>query len=754
MGVRFSPLSSGIESYINHPMLFNIRSQFGKGPGLHPDVKIYSFDDQTSNEVMDNDLPLDDWRKVIESIAKQKPRAIIIPKYFGLTKSPADIKAFNQALKKIDTPIIIGSFVSGGNQNKQALPFTQPDYSLRQMIERGGGSIEDLAKLSWMPVTRGEIFGPREEISKAFTHIGHLEYIEHGFFRPLIRVNNEWAIPHIGLFAGKQIEVNQRGVIVDERAIPLLNNGQALANIDIASTYERQSYSLKSVIIKARQGKAIDTVTENHIIIIAPNMITGGATFVKTPVGDVLAEHFVASIINSVITGKWITYASGVPILILLSSLVTATLAFALSSVWFWLSFTCLMGFIATAGVMSFVAFDMVLEWIYPAMSAAIAGLSCFILKSRALENRTKSIQFALEGVVSKERLKEVLQNPQALDLKPSAKVVTILFIDIAGFSLLAETQSPVEVFDGLRDLIRRISKIVHSYQGIVDNVLGDGLLCFFGHNYGSGSSNHDHADTAVRCAIAIQREMTLYAIEASKNNRFVHALRIGINTSSVYIGDLGGTEQIRPTLIGHGVNYAKRLESACDSFKILISAVTRDLLTKSEEQGLKLTKKLIQIKHHEKLFEAYEIDPFVSQPELYRDAVAGYRKSRNIQRADVRFIVPQNLTIIAETPFGKSKLVDYSDAGFGIAIDKYLGTGVRQNINLSTADGILQDRLSEQGLINIVCDTRWGRHGANNTFVHGLQVSNLDHGRKAQMVKIIRQYIEEKEKTMDKSAA
>ena len=56
--------------------------------------------------------------------------------------------------------------------------------------------------------------------------------------------------------------------------------------------------------------------------------------------------------------------------------------------------------------------------------------------------------------------------------------------------------------------------------------------------------------------------------------------LRIGMNTANVVIGNLGGEKRTDYTMIGEGVNYASRLESACNSFKISLSETTHALLS------------------------------------------------------------------------------------------------------------------------------------------------------------------------------
>jgi len=98
-----------------------------------------------------------------------------------------------------------------------------------------------------------------------------------------------------------------------------------------------------------------------------------------------------------------------------------------------------------------------------------------------------------------------------------------------------------------------------------------------------------------------------------------------------VFIGDIGAGNRIDITLIGNGVNLAKRLESACEPCRIMFDSATKNLLMHSTLAENALEKRHFQMKHHDELLEAYEYNPFVDTAEELGAAMKKYQKVLNI---------------------------------------------------------------------------------------------------------------------------
>src|SRR5690606_34915236 len=104
-------------------------------------------------------------------------------------------------------------------------------------------------------------------------------------------------------------------------------------------------------------------------------------------------------------------------------------------------------------------------------------------------------IQTALTNRLSPHQLQRIMGERKDLQSTAYERTVTIMFIDIAGYSRFAEDKSAEVVFSVLRSMFGDISQIVYEHGGIINNTLGDGILALFGYSYDGKASSLDHAD-------------------------------------------------------------------------------------------------------------------------------------------------------------------------------------------------------------------------------------------------------------------
>lgn len=149
-------------------------------------------------------------------------------------------------------------------------------------------------------------------------------------------------------------------------------------------------------------------------------------------------------------------------------------------------------------------------------------------------------------------------------------KPVTILFADIVGSTEKAEALDPEEWKEIVNEVHRRVSKAVDRYGGTVAQLLGDGVLAFFG----APITHEDDPIRGVLAALDIQEGASRLREEL---DGYVDdfQMRIGINTGEVVIGDVGTDLHMEYLAIGDAVNVAARLESAADPGSVFITART-----------------------------------------------------------------------------------------------------------------------------------------------------------------------------------
>jgi class 3 adenylate cyclase len=168
-----------------------------------------------------------------------------------------------------------------------------------------------------------------------------------------------------------------------------------------------------------------------------------------------------------------------------------------------------------------------------------------------------------VSGLAERERLREAFGafvDPDVAErvlnegtsLEGQEVEVTILFLDIRGFTGFAEREGPREAVARLNELYELIVPVLVRHGGNANKFVGDGLLGVFG----APERLADHADRAVAAALDIA---------ACVREHYGDRLRIGIglNSGSVVAGTIGGGGRVEFTVIGDVVNTAARVEEA-----------------------------------------------------------------------------------------------------------------------------------------------------------------------------------------------
>jgi len=162
----------------------------------------------------------------------------------------------------------------------------------------------------------------------------------------------------------------------------------------------------------------------------------------------------------------------------------------------------------------------------------------------------------------------DIARNPEALQLGGQKRTLSLLFSDLAGFTTLSERLDPQELLAHLNEYLSDMTRIVMDEQGTLDKYIGDAIMAF----WNAPKEVEDHADRALRAAILMQRRMRELNARWRGANADAEELvvRIGVNTGTVVVGNVGGAERFDYSAIGDAVNLAARLEPANKTYDTL----------------------------------------------------------------------------------------------------------------------------------------------------------------------------------------
>lgn len=162
--------------------------------------------------------------------------------------------------------------------------------------------------------------------------------------------------------------------------------------------------------------------------------------------------------------------------------------------------------------------------------------------------------------------------------VSPHHRMVTVLFVDIRGFSQIAETLSPEEVSGLLGEFYAEMTKAVSHHGGVIDKYMGDAVMALFNVPH----SQPDHADRAVSAALDCQHR--LHGLSTHFQQRYDHPLvcGFGIHTGVALVGSMGAGHRMDYTVVGDTINLGANLEGLSKVYDvpIVMSESTYQALT------------------------------------------------------------------------------------------------------------------------------------------------------------------------------
>ncbi|HZR79615.1 MAG TPA: AAA family ATPase [Candidatus Binatia bacterium] len=234
------------------------------------------------------------------------------------------------------------------------------------------------------------------------------------------------------------------------------------------------------------------------------------------------------------------------------------------------------------------------------------------------------------------------------------------MFCDLVGSTDLAQRLDAEDLRSIVRAYQEAASRAIQRYEGHIAQYLGDGLLVYFGYP----RAHEDDAERAVRAGLEISSALRLLNDRLEPEHGIRLAVRVGIHTGPVVIGEMGGGTRSEVLALGDTTNIAARLEAVAAPDTLVIGAATLRLV-----HGMFLTEDLgtPPLKGIAKPMRAYavlqatgvrsrlDVDPSTLTPLVGRDQELRLLIGR-WERA--RESAGQAVLIAGEAGIGKSRLL------------------------------------------------------------------------------------------------
>lgn len=223
----------------------------------------------------------------------------------------------------------------------------------------------------------------------------------------------------------------------------------------------------------------------------------------------------------------------------------------------------------------------------------AIVLAAGFSLAARyVLEERERRKVERIFGHYVDPRIAQQLAASRSIDdviSKGERRDLTLLFVDIRGFTAMSEAMPAEDVLAVIQDYLNDMSSLVLKWDGTIDKYVGDEIVAL----WNAPITQPDHALLAVRCAYDLISHAPALQEKLAAKGLPPISWGIGVNTGPAVVGNMGSRERLQYTALGDTVNTAARFCSAAPAFNLLVGWPTfqacSDFIAVDEMPGLQL---------------------------------------------------------------------------------------------------------------------------------------------------------------------
>jgi len=182
-----------------------------------------------------------------------------------------------------------------------------------------------------------------------------------------------------------------------------------------------------------------------------------------------------------------------------------------------------------------------------------------------------------LRTFTTKEVAEELLKSGFSLGGKSVS--ASVMFADIRSFTSITETRPPAQIIEMLNDYFALMFDAITKHGGIVNQIIGDGLMALFG----APATYEDHCERAVLAAIEMKNMLEIFNEHQANQGKPIIKIGIGIASGEVVAGFTGTEHRATYTCVGDTVNLAQRIEQHTKVVgkPILIDRATQEQLPK-----------------------------------------------------------------------------------------------------------------------------------------------------------------------------
>ncbi len=236
-----------------------------------------------------------------------------------------------------------------------------------------------------------------------------------------------------------------------------------------------------------------------------------------------------------------------------------------------------------------------------------------------------KSTIRAFTTFVPRTLVQQLLSSGRTLEVGGQSRYLTIMFTDMDGFSVLAESTPTRELMSRVSIHLDTVTRVIDAHHGTLDKYIGDAVMAF----WGAPMPDDDHAYHACLTALKAQQAMNAVNEEWVRDGKLPTSFRIGLHTDAVLVGNIGSAERLSYTVMGDGVNIAAHLETLNKTYGSRI-CVSHSVFREAGERMLMRPLDNVSVKGRRGELIVYELLAAIG-PEAEAAGIAATREQRHL---------------------------------------------------------------------------------------------------------------------------
>ncbi|MEE8425299.1 MAG: CHASE2 domain-containing protein [Elusimicrobiota bacterium] len=522
-----------------------------------PRVIIVAMDDESIRRVGQYPWPRSVYGKLLDRLYSLGAKVVALDIIFPDPSTPKEDQALINATRKAGDRLVHS--ISVNPNVKDHIAFVYPFEGLNKVVKGAGLVYQATLSMDGAVRRTPTVVGlrPQAELASWTTDpegvpslgLAALAMYEGKSFRDYIGES-----PYIRLNYRGQTEVFQSRVKINNKTQDIYNTAYAIPRF---SAYQIMEKNLPEY----ERLKPAERASFKGAIVLVGSTAVAAYDHYPNPFTSMMPGVEVhATLIDNLLQDRHLRSPS--PIVPVLVIILFAGLAYRLirfGPIQGFLLFFVVIGAFAGATYYAFLQ-NWLLDFVGPAtaLSGTFFVLVAYKVRLEQLEKRAVREMFG--QYVSPEVVDELVKDRDKLKLGGQKRDMTMFFLDIAHFTSISEKMPAENLIKFLNHYLAAFTDDVLRHRGVVDKYIGDCIMAFWNAPITVKDHRKKACFAAIDCANTIQRLNKEYHDPLMPEKP---AVRIGLNSGEVIVGNTGSERKLAYTVLGDEVNLASRLEGA-----------------------------------------------------------------------------------------------------------------------------------------------------------------------------------------------